>query len=187
MRGARTSPRSVRTTPGSMAVTRVPSWIVTPCRSTARASPRTSRAGWIDAQCGEYVAPSTSVAPSRACASSADSSEKCSGPKPHERWSSISAIARSICTGVRMRATVPPLRKWQSTPSASATLPTSSTVSNIASISDTAASRDDDAATFDIAVGNSAEAQPPLRPLAPKPAVSASSTTMRSDGSAFAR
>ena len=82
---------------------------------------------------------------------------------------------------------MPPLRKWQSMPSASVTRPTSSTVSNIASRSDTADSRDDDAATFDSDVGNSADAQPPLRPLAPKPAVSASSTTTRSDGSAFAR
>ena len=44
--------------------TRVPSWIVTPRRSTASARPRTRRAGWIAAQCGVYVAPSTSVAPS---------------------------------------------------------------------------------------------------------------------------
>ena len=36
-------------------------------------------------------------------------------------------------------------------------------------------------------VGNSAEHQPPLRPDAPKPATSASSTTIRSDGSARAR
>ena len=35
--------------------------------------------------------------------------------------------------------------------------------------------------------GNSAEHQPPLRPDAPKPAVSASSTAIRSDGSASAR
>ena len=40
---ARTTPRSVRTSRGAMDVTRVRSWIVTPRRSAARASPRTSR------------------------------------------------------------------------------------------------------------------------------------------------
>ena len=35
--------------------------------------------------------------------------------------------------------------------------------------------------------GNSAEHQPPLRPEAPYPATSASSTAIRSDGSASAR
>ncbi len=34
----------------------MPSWIVAPSRSTPRARPRTSRAGWIAAQCGVYVA-----------------------------------------------------------------------------------------------------------------------------------
>jgi hypothetical protein len=72
-------------------------------------------------------------------------------------------------------------------PSASAMRPTSSTVSNMARCRAIAASREDDAATVDSEVGNSADAQPPLRPLAPKPAVSASSTTIRSDGSATAR
>ena len=48
-------------------------------------------------------------------------------------------------------------------------------------------SRLDAAATVSSDVGNSADAQPPLRPLAPKPAVSDSSTTIESDGSALAR
>ena len=38
------------------------SWIVTPRRSTASASPRTSRPGWIAAQSGVYVAPRVPVA-----------------------------------------------------------------------------------------------------------------------------
>lgn len=49
---ARTSPRSVRTTPGSIPLTAVCSWITPPRRSTARASPRTRRAGCTTAQWG---------------------------------------------------------------------------------------------------------------------------------------
>ena len=43
------------------------------------------------------------------------------------------------------------------------------------------------AASLSSEAGNSAEHQPPLRPDAPKPAISASSTTIRSVGSASAR
>ena len=83
------------------AVTGVCSCTVTPSRSTARARPRTSRAGWTAAQCGVYVAPSTPAAASRARASSAPSSARSSSPKPHRRASATSARARSSCCGVR--------------------------------------------------------------------------------------
>ena len=56
-------------------------------------------------------------------ASSAPSSARSSSPKPHRRASATSARARSSCTGVRAATTVPPLLKWQSMPSASATRP----------------------------------------------------------------
>ena len=99
----------------------------------------------------------------------------------------MAALARSSCTVVRAREIVPPLRKWQSMPSCAAMRPTSSTVSNIARWRSIAACRDDEAATASSEVGKSADAQPPLRPLAPKPAVCDSSTTMRRPGSATLR
>ncbi len=74
-------------------------------------------------------------------------------------------------------------------PRAPTTLPTSSTVSHIAVWSARAASGDEPgrAASLSGPAGKSAEHQPPLRPEAPKPAVSASSTTTLSDGSASSR
>ena len=49
---ARTTPRVVVTRPCSIAVTSVPSWIVTPRRATAAPSPTTSENGCSAAQCG---------------------------------------------------------------------------------------------------------------------------------------
>ncbi len=56
----------------------------TPRASTARARPRTSLAGWIAAQCGVYVPPSTFVAPHRSRASSA-LSKVCIESVPNDR------------------------------------------------------------------------------------------------------
>ena len=83
------------------------------------------------------------------------------------------ARARASWALLRASTMVPPLAKWQSMPSARATRWTSSTEARIAA---SCASPSD--------VGNSAEHQPPLRPEAPNPATSASSTTIRSAGSA---
>jgi hypothetical protein len=132
---------------------------------TASASPRTSRAGWIAAQSGVYVAPRVRVARSRSAAWVGEST-----------WSPYSARARASWALLRASTMVPPLAKWQSIPSTSATRPTSSTDARIAA---SCASPSD--------VGNRAEHHPPLRPDAPKPATSASTTTIRSDGSASAR
>jgi hypothetical protein len=74
-----------------------------------------------------------------------------------------------------------------SQPSLAATRPISSTVSFMARFMRTAASREDARARASRLAGKSAEAQPPLRPLAPNPACSASRTMMRSAGSAFFR
>ena len=82
---------------------------------------------------------------------------------------------------------VPPLAKWASMPSAASTRPTSSTVARIAACCASADSREPSSAREDSDAGNRAEHQPPLRPLAPNPATSASSTAIRSDGSASAR
>jgi hypothetical protein len=98
-----------------------------------------------------------------------------------------SSSARASWAGVRATAIVPPLAKWQSMPSAAATRPTSSTVSRIACCWASAPSRSASAARPAALLGNSAEHQPPLRPDAPNPVVSASSTTTRSEGSAASR
>ncbi|GAA1619319.1 hypothetical protein GCM10009744_02470 [Kribbella alba] len=74
-------------------------------------------------------------------------------------------------------------------PSAAVTSPTSLTVACIAQCIARADSRLDPgkAARRFEETGNRAEHQPPFRPEAPNPAVSASRTTIRSVGSAFAR
>ena len=77
---------------------------------------------------------------------------------------------------LRASTMLPPLAKWQSIPSARVTRWTSSTEARIAA---SCASPSE--------VGNSAEHQPPLRPEAPNPATSASTTTIRSVGSAIER
>ena len=71
--------------------------------------------------------------------------------------------------------------------SASTTRATSATVAFIACCIRTAASRLDDAATLRREAGKIAEHHPPLRPEAPNPATSRSSTATRNDGSATAR
>jgi hypothetical protein len=161
---ARTTPRSVVTVPRSIRRTRVRSWTVTPCRSAASARPRTSRAGCSAAQCGLYVPPSTPDAPQIARAAAAS------------RTVCPAACSRRNWAGVRASDTVPPLAKWQSMPSAAAARPTSSTVSSSAAC-----------IAGVTAAGNRAEHQPPLRPDAPKPQYSASSTTIRRSGAARAR
>ena len=60
--GAHRAAFGVRPRPARSPVTRVRSWTVAPRASTTAASPRTSFAGWIAAQCGVYVAPRTCVA-----------------------------------------------------------------------------------------------------------------------------
>ena len=57
----------------------------------------------------------------------------------------------------------------------------------MASVIASAADRGEVRAIAAMEAGNSAEHQPPFRPLAPKPATSLSRTTIRSDGSACAR
>ncbi len=84
---------------------------------------------------------------------------------------------------------MPPLRARASMPSSAATASTSSTVARIASCWASACTREEPGSAARVAseAGKSAEHQPPLRPDAPKPAVSASSTTTRIDGSSRSR
>ena len=169
-----TTPRSVTTRRGPTAVAVVASTMRPPRRSTARARPRTSRAGWMRAQSGVYDAPSTRVAPTSAAAC-------CAGTKPG------SARARRSCTGVRARAIVPPFTQSQAMPSAATALPTSSTVSRMAAPIASAAARPCRRVSAASLAGNSAEHQPPLRPLAPKPATCRSTTSTRRPGSPRSR
>ena len=91
------------------------------------------------------------------------------------RWASL-----------RTRSTDPPLAKWQSMPSLAAVAPTTSTVSCMARRMACMASRPCWRASAASEVAKSAEHQPPLRPDAPKPATSRSTTATRSEGSARA-
>ena len=72
-------------------------------------------------------------------------------------------------------------------PSRAATRPTSSTVPNIARWSAIAAPRPASAARRSRFMATNAEHQPPLRPEAPNPATSRSSTAIRIPGSARRR
>ena len=136
---ARTVPCVVRSRPGAISVTGVCSYSRTPCLRTAAARPRASRAGWMAAQCGVYVAPSTPDAATRSAASARFSSRRSASPKPNARYSATSSWARWSWLGERASMTVPPLAQWQSMSSAAATRPTSSTVSCMARYMATAA------------------------------------------------
>ena len=72
-------------------------------------------------------------------------------------------------------------------PSAAATRATSTTDARMAAYCSRAASAPTSSASVAALTGNSAEHQPPLRPEAPNPATSCSSTATRSDGSTACR
>ena len=158
-----------------------------PSRSTARARPRTSRAGWIGravrrvrrpehAGCGQPGARLVGAeqrevvlaeAPPRASATSARARSSCTRRARDDDRAALGELA------VDALGRDDPRRPRRRSPASrgAARRPARSPYR--------AASQATDA-------GNSAEHQPPLRPLAPKPATSRSSTTMRSDGSARA-
>jgi hypothetical protein len=96
-------------------------------------------------------------------------------------------MARSSCAGERASCSAPPLAQWQSMLSAATTRPTSSTVSSMARYIAMAWSRPAIRSSLARDAGKYAEHQPPLRPEAPKPAISRSQTAMRSPGLALAR
>ena len=177
-----------RTLPAAQSITSVRSKRVTPSASTTSARPRTSFAGCSLAQAGSNIAPGSS--PSRPVAPNREPTVRWSQysgrSTPNRRSSATSALANSRCTALRANTTVPPRSKSQSMPSSRATRPTSSTVSTIACRIATAASKPCWRSSDPGERGNSAEHQPPLRPDAPKPAISRSSTAIRSWGSAFA-
>ena len=118
--------------------------------------------------------------------SSGPSQRRSSSPNPSARASSTSASARARWASLRTRSTEPPLTKWQSMPSLAALAPTTSTVSCMARRIARMASTPCWRASAASEVAKRAEHQPPLRPEAPKPATSRSSTAMRSEGSAWA-
>ncbi len=107
---ALTVPTSVSTRPGAMDSTLVCSKIDTPLASTTRASPRTSRDGWMAAQWGVKTPPSTGVAASIALASSGSSSRWSSSVNPRAWAVRTSSRRRSSCTWVLARVTLPP--RW---------------------------------------------------------------------------
>ena len=182
--------RSSRTRPDSMAV--APRALVDACRRAAR-PPRPGRGrggpgGWRrSAAC--RAAPSTPAASRRSAASARSSQRRSSSPSPNWRASASSSRSRTVWAGLRGEGErTRPWRSGSRCPPPSATRPTSSTVSYIARCMAIAAG---------LArarrhgrrrrIGSSAEHQPPLRPLAPKPATSASSTTTRRLGSSPSR
>ncbi len=117
---ARTVPCGVTARPGSIAVTRVCSWMVTPSRRTTPARPCTSRAGCTRAQSG-------STYPPRAPATSIRS--VISGPVSSRAGASggLSRI-RASWAGDRATCTTPLRRMSASMPSSSQIAITSSTV-----------------------------------------------------------
>ena len=96
-------------------------------------------------------------------------------------------MARSSWAGERASCSAPPLAQWQSMLSAVTTRATSSTVSSMARYIAMAWSRPAIRSSLARDAGKYAEHQPPLRPEAPKPAISRSQTAMRSPGLALAR
>ena len=170
--------------PGMMADAEVPSTIVTPRASTAVARPTARRAGWMAAQWGVKVAPSTEVAPTRADASAAPIQRSSSGPNPSERASATSAAARLAWAAERASMRVPPLARWQSIPSCVAAEAISSMDAFMAARIARAASIPTSRAIRPSWAAKRAEAQPPLRPEAPKPQTSRSMISTRSVGSA---
>ena len=191
--GARTSPRAVWTRPGSMRRAGVRSYMATPCRQTTSASPRTSLAGWIRAQWGLNTPPATPATASRSRTCSAPNSHSSSGPRPHVRSSARAARSRYNWAAPVATAKVPPTWMSASMPSLAHT----STISLTASIRwrcrPTTPARPppgrpaESRASRARSPGMRPESQPPFRPLAPKPACSASSTTIRKPGSAPAK
>ncbi len=169
--GARTVPRSVTTAPGSMRTARVPSWMRTPRSRTARATPLTSLAGWTRAQSG-------STCPDTAPATRIRSAT----------WAAVSSPPRrSACAGERATCSTPLSRMSASMPSRPATAITSCTESRTAERIDASPASPATAAYARGLPGSSLDSQPPLRPEAPKPANSASTSRMSSVGSAACR
>ena len=144
---------------------------------TARARPCTSFSGWIAAQCGVKAPASMPRALMRARAVGASSSAQSASVAPQARCSLTSSRRFATCPALRENRIVPPCAKSQSIDSSAAQLPRSSTARYIACCIAIARSRPASRAIFDRAVGNSADAQPPLRPLAPNPTRVRSSTT----------
>ncbi len=178
--GARTSPRAVTARPGAISVTRVSSWITTPSRSTAAASPEASFAAWMRAACGCQSPPTAPATASRdAVVAASHSSTSVCG---HSRSSAAEARRRASCAGVRAMFSSPPLTMSASMPSRAATAITSSTVSLRARCCAIAASRPCDLAYCARPPVTEFVSQPPLRPEAPKPAKRCSSTTIRRSG-----
>ena len=82
---------------------------------------------------------------------------------------------------------MPPFTQSHAMPSAATALPTSSTVSRMAAPIASAAARPCRRVSAASLAGNNAEHQPPLRPLAPKPATCRSTTSTRRPGSPRSR
>jgi hypothetical protein len=179
-----TAPPAVSTRPGAIAVTRERSQIVAPARSAAAARPSASCIGCTRAQCGVKRAPMAPSTAIRARVCSAVSSTLSDSVIPQRRSSAISARWRSSSSGVWATCSEPPLRYAQAMPSRATTSPIASTVAWIARSWASTASRPAFAAQRSREPASSPTTQPPLRPDAPKPTVSASSTTTSSAGAA---
>ena len=172
-------PSARTTTPSPARPTRTPSTIRPPRRRTAAARPSARSRGCTRAQCGVYVAPRPPAACRRSRAAPASSHTV---PSPHAAPCSASARARSSWAAVRATRRAPPLTNPLPSPSSASTRPTSSTVSRSAARWARVAARPERAARVSADTGQSAETQPPLRPLAPKPTCSASRTSTSRPG-----
>ncbi len=153
-------------------------------RTTQSARPRASFAGWMRAQCGVYAAPSTPSAATRSRASDRSSQTASSSVAPQRCSSATDARTRSTCAGEVAKVSVPPL--WKSArstppgPRARLRRPWSASPPAERRPRRDRASR----AIASRPPAKSAEHQPPLRPDAPKPAISCSMIAIRRWGSA---
>ena len=159
-----------------------------PEASTTRASPRTRRAGCTVAQCGVNDPPRTPSAASIAAASPASSIRSSASVKPRACAVATSSRNRASCAGERASVIVPP--RWNCASMPSSSIDPADLVAGLlhrAVQSQRTAAGDDFRASTSHEVGKSALHQPPLRPEAPNPATSCSSTATRRVGSARRR
>ena len=141
-------------------------------------------AGWIAAQCGVYVAPSTDVAFSRSLRGGRVEQVQLQPVLPRLRGLGAGAGELGLGAGQDDRAAhrevgVDALGRAHPGDLGDRTLHRAVLRDRRVAPNLGGEGRD--------ATGYSAEHQPPLRPDAPKPAISASSTATRSDGSAASR
>ena len=182
-RSAVTTPSGVCSTAGerrSSFVTFVPSWMRTPSSSATRRSPRTSSAGWRIAAEGSNMPAMWRSDPLRSAVCSGVHSSN--GITPSSRQVAITpSQAPSWACDVAVQR-CPPRWNCASMPCSLQNSPISSTAESAACAMASPPSRPH-SSTRVPSLAHHEIAKPPLRPLAPPPQMSCSSTTTSHEGS----